>query len=65
VWPFLLVARFGAGAMLPLIVAPLAWKTVEDLRARRGAELNASLADTARLQLVYGLLLAFGIAVGA
>jgi 1,4-dihydroxy-2-naphthoate polyprenyltransferase len=50
------------GAWLPLLAAPLAaWEGVS-LWRRRGAELNASLAGTARLHLVFGLLLAVGIA---
>jgi 1,4-dihydroxy-2-naphthoate octaprenyltransferase len=57
-WPLLLAGRLGAGVVLPLLALPLAWRTVADLGVRRGAELNASLAATARLQLVHGLLLA-------
>jgi 1,4-dihydroxy-2-naphthoate octaprenyltransferase len=57
-----LIARAaGAWALLPLASLPLA--VVEIARAwhRRHAELNESLAGTARLQVVVGLLLALGL----
>lgn len=50
------------GVLLTLLAAPLAVRAVRDLQARSGRDLNASLGETARLQLVHGLLLAGGIA---
>jgi 1,4-dihydroxy-2-naphthoate octaprenyltransferase len=64
-WPLLLASRLGAGALLVLLALPLAIRTVTEVRARHGAELNASLAATARLQLVYGVLLALGLTSAA
>lgn len=60
--PLALVPVLGPGVLVALVAAPLAWRGVADVRSRRGAELNASLAATARLQLVHGFLLAAGIA---
>lgn len=64
VWPVLLVPVVNAGALLALAAAPLARRTLAECAARSGAALNASLAATARLQLVQGLLLAAGILAG-
>jgi 1,4-dihydroxy-2-naphthoate octaprenyltransferase len=55
-------AALGAGVWLPLAVAPLAAREAAALWRRRGAELNASLAGTARLHLLFGALLAAGLA---
>jgi D-alanine-D-alanine ligase len=66
------VAFVGAGvlamwvaptALLASFAAPLAAGEVSRLWERDGAALNASLAGTARLHLVYGLLLAAGLAL--
>lgn len=43
------------------LAVPLAVKEVRAVAARRGAELNLSLAATARLELLFGLLLAAGL----
>lgn len=51
-------------ALLALLAAPLAVNEVRSLGAREGAELNRSLAGTARLHFVFGTLLAIGLAVG-
>jgi len=60
--PVVLAPRLGPGVLVALLALPIAWRCVADLRARRGAELNASLAATARLQLIHGVLFAAGIA---
>jgi 1,4-dihydroxy-2-naphthoate octaprenyltransferase len=62
--PLLLQAVAGRGALLALLATPLAFAAVRNLQARTGAALNASLAETARLQLVHGVLLAAGIFLG-
>lgn len=59
--PLLLVPALGPGPLLALLAIPAARRAVDDVRVRRGAELNASLGETARLQLLHGLLLAAGI----
>ena len=61
-WPLLLVPTFGPAVLLSLLAVPLACRAVADVRVRTGSALNASLAATARLQLVHGVLLAAGIA---
>jgi 1,4-dihydroxy-2-naphthoate polyprenyltransferase len=57
-----MLAWLGGRAMwIPFVAAPIAYYEVLALYRRSGAELNASLAATARLHLVYGLLLAAAI----
>ena len=59
----LLLARFAGGrALLALGALPLAVLEARALLRRTGRELNASLAGTARLHLVFGVLLAGGLA---
>ena len=60
-WPAVLVPRFGTAIGLVVAAAPLAWRAIRGVLDRSGAELNQSLAETARLQLVYGGLLAVGL----
>jgi 1,4-dihydroxy-2-naphthoate octaprenyltransferase len=64
--PFLVVAALavplGPVVLIPLAALPLAVAEVRALGRRAGAELNASLAGTARLHLVVGVLLAVGLA---
>jgi 1,4-dihydroxy-2-naphthoate octaprenyltransferase len=45
---------------LPLLTAPMAWRLSREARVERGPELNRVLRGTARLQLVFGALLAGG-----
>ena len=45
---------------LPLLTAPLAWRLWRKVRMEEGAALNLALAGTARLGLVFGVLLAAG-----
>jgi 1,4-dihydroxy-2-naphthoate octaprenyltransferase len=61
-WPIVLAPRFGPAVLIALFAAPLAWRTVSGVLTRTGAALNASLAETARLQLVFGALFAGAIA---
>jgi len=49
------------GWMLPLLCLPLARREIRGVLGRDGAALNAHLAGTARLELVFGLLLALGM----
>jgi 1,4-dihydroxy-2-naphthoate polyprenyltransferase len=61
----LVVCGLGLTSMLVCITFlswPLAVAPLRLVRASDGAELNLALAQTARLQLVFGLLFAFGIA---
>ena len=52
-------------ALLALGSLPLALPLARRLMGERGRALNGVLAGTARLELVYGLLLALGLALGA
>ena len=61
-WPLLLVPHYGAAVLVALLAAPPAWNAAANLQQRSGRALNESLAETARLQLLQGLLLAGGIA---
>jgi 1,4-dihydroxy-2-naphthoate octaprenyltransferase len=49
--------------MLILLAAPSALKEIRGVAVRRGAELNASLAGTARLELLFGALLSAGLVI--
>jgi 1,4-dihydroxy-2-naphthoate octaprenyltransferase len=60
----LVVMEARIASLLVLLVAPLAWKEARAVGARHGRELNASLAGTARLELLFGALLAVGLVVG-
>jgi len=61
-----LIARVvGGSALLPLASLPLAFVEIARAWRRRGAELNASLASTARLQIVAGSLLVLGLLSGS
>lgn len=51
-------------ALLPLATAPLAAKLAREIALRDGRALNETLTSTARLLLVFGALLAVGIAAG-
>ncbi len=60
--PLLLAHFAGPRVLLALGALPLAVFEVSALFRRAGRELNASLAGTARLHLVFGVLLATGLA---
>lgn len=64
--PLALAALLGNPlVLLALLAAPLARRTVGAMRLRTGSALNASLGETARLQLVFGLLLSGGFLLSA
>ena len=52
------------GALLALLALPLGISQVRGVHERDGAALNVSLAGTARLHFVFGVLLAVGLALG-
>ncbi|MHB8646028.1 MAG: 1,4-dihydroxy-2-naphthoate polyprenyltransferase [Thermomicrobiales bacterium] len=54
----------SAWVALPLLSLPLVPPLVRRLRRERGRALNGVLAGTARLELVFGLLFALGLALG-
>jgi 1,4-dihydroxy-2-naphthoate polyprenyltransferase len=60
--PLLLAGFAGARVLIALGALPLAVAEVRALLQRSGRELNESLAGTARLHLVFGVLLAIGLA---
>jgi len=53
----------GPGALLPLLTLPLAWRLAAQVRSREGSPLNDTLAGTAKLLLLFGALLALGLAL--
>jgi 1,4-dihydroxy-2-naphthoate octaprenyltransferase len=57
----LLAAVAGPALLVTLLAVPLAVREVRALHERDGAALNASLAGTARLHLIFGVLLAIGL----
>ena len=59
--PLLLAHFAGARALIALGALPLAVAEARALLHRKDRELNASLAGTARLHLVFGVLLAIGL----
>ena len=63
--PLLLALARVAGpeVLLPMLSLPLAWKTERAVSAAEGRALNALLAATAKLLLVFGVLFALGLAL--
>lgn len=53
----------GRFVLLPLLTLPLGRKLMRAVASERGRELNARLAGTAKLLLLFGLLFALGIAL--
>jgi len=51
----------GAGWMLPWLALPLAVRELRGVYSQDGARLNVHLGGTARLELIYGILLGVGI----
>ncbi len=49
--------------LLPLLTVPLAWLLAKKIKVEQGVQLNALLADTARLSFLYSLLFAAGLIV--
>ena len=60
-----LVLRLGPWPLLSWLALPLAVTVLRSVWRGEGAALNASLAATARLLLVFGVLLSVGIVLGA
>ncbi len=60
-WPLLLAPWFDSAVLLPLLAAPLALCTTREVMRCSGPALNPMLGATARLQVVYGALLALGV----
>ena len=60
-----LVLRLGLWPLLSWLALPLAVTVLRSVWRGEGAALNASLAATARLLLVFGVLLSVGIVLGA
>lgn len=61
--PVLLQPSLGPACLVPLLLLPPAWREVAHLRQRSGVALNQSLAGTARLHLLFGLLFSLGTAM--
>ena len=59
--PLVLATMARLWVLLPIAALPLAAIPLRLVFRARGAELNRALGATARLQLVYGLLLAAGL----
>ena len=57
---FVLTSR-GAAIFLPLLSAPLAARLYRRISTLRGTPLNRTLAETAQLAALYGMLLAIGL----
>jgi 1,4-dihydroxy-2-naphthoate octaprenyltransferase len=61
--PFVLFARAGHSLwlLLPLVSAPLALSPARRMARQSGAALNPALGETARLQMVFGVLFALAL----
>ncbi|HLT29001.1 MAG TPA: 1,4-dihydroxy-2-naphthoate polyprenyltransferase [Myxococcaceae bacterium] len=59
------LALSGAWVMLPLLALPLCVPPLRRVLHDQGRALNPALGETARFQMVFSLLLALGIALGA
>ena len=51
--------------LLPLISVPMAWSTARGVMIQTRSVLNEALALTARLSLLYGVLLAIGLIISS
>lgn len=58
-----LVGWFTWGALLSLILLPLAFKEIQAVQAKDGADLNPHLAGSARLAVLFSLLFSVGILI--
>ena len=56
--------QLGAWAFLPYLTLPIAVRCARRVARDRGSALNASLAKTGALLLLYGVLLAVGVSLG-
>ncbi len=70
----LLVIAYGAAIwlaagslwlLLPFASTPLAWRLVRDVRTKSGRALNTTLAGTARLSLIFSILLSIGFVLAS
>jgi 1,4-dihydroxy-2-naphthoate octaprenyltransferase len=61
----MLALDLGPWALLPWLTLPLASKVARRVESETGSMLNGALAETARLLLAFGALLALGILFGA
>ena len=62
--PVLAITGQASGwVCLPLITLPIAWRLWRSVVYDRGTALNATLAGTARLLLLFGVLFAFGLVI--
>ena len=55
--------RSGVWALLPWLSLPLAVRLARRMRSERGLSLNGCLVQTARLEVVFGVLFALGLAL--
>lgn len=60
-----IVVRLGAWPLLAWLVLPFGLALLRSIWRSEGADLNQALASTARLLLLFGLLLSLGIVLGA
>ena len=60
-----LVVRFGPWPLLSWLALPFAVAVLRSVWRGEGAALNLALAATARLLLLFGVLLSIGIVLGA
>ncbi len=58
---FAVSGRFSFWVLLPWLTVPLAVRLIRSIRGEEGRALNATLAGTARLSLIFSLLFAVGI----
>ncbi|MFC1746955.1 1,4-dihydroxy-2-naphthoate polyprenyltransferase [Candidatus Neomarinimicrobiota bacterium] len=58
---YMLVHGNAEPVLLPLITLPMAWRNVRELYGIDGKALNATLARTAQLTFLYGLLFSLGL----
>jgi 1,4-dihydroxy-2-naphthoate octaprenyltransferase len=62
---FLATSQAGRLVLLPLLTLPLARRLMRAVASEKGRDLNARLAGTAKLLLLFGLLFALGVALDA
>ena len=58
-----IAGRAGGWALLPFLSLPLAVRLARRMRSERGLSLNGCLVQTARLEVVFGVLFALGLAL--
>jgi 1,4-dihydroxy-2-naphthoate octaprenyltransferase len=60
-----LLGQAGAWALLPLLTLPLALPLARTVLTEQGRPLNRALAGTGRLHMLFGVLFALGLWLGA